>query len=195
MDLIRRDQKQAAARTLAEAFWDDPLLQILEPDVGKRASVGAWFFGRAVEYGLRWGRVWGNDDASAVAIWLPPGSTELTPGRMLRVGFGALPFKVGLRGTARFARATAVTGRFHEAVGGPHWYLMAVGARSACQGRGLGTALVELGTSQAAAVGLPCYLETGTERNVDFYEKRGFEVTGRAEAEGFTLYGMVRPPR
>jgi len=195
MELMRREHAQAAARTLAEAFWDDPLLQIIDPDVGKRAAVGAWFFARAVEYGRRWGRVWSNDDASAVAIWLPPGSTELTPGRMLRAGFGALPFKIGLRGTARFARATSATQPFHKAVGGPHWYLLAVGTKSGAQGRGLGSALVELGTSRADAAGLPCYLETGTQRNVDFYEKRGFEVSGHAEAEGFTLYGMVRPPR
>jgi hypothetical protein len=55
--------------------------------------------------------------------------------------------------------------------------------------------LLELGTSQADAAGIPCYLETGTESNVAYYSKRGFEVTGQADVLGFTLYGMLRRPR
>ena len=145
MDQIRSDQRDAAARTLAVAFYDDPLLKILERDEEKRRKVGPWFMGRAVNYGLRWGHVWGNEDASAVAIWIAPDGGDVTAGRMLRAGMAALPLKVGI--------------------------------------------------SQADAAGLPCYLETGTESNVAYYRKRGFEVTGQAEVEGFTLYGMVRPPR
>lgn len=170
-------------------------MQILAPNEKKRAVVGPWFFARSIAYGMRWGEVSCNEDASAVAIWFPPGNTSLTPGRMLRVGMGALPFKAGINGTMRFMRAMPVTEKFHRAVDGPHWYLMATGTRPARQGTGLGSALVELGTSQADAAGIPCYLETGTESNVAYYSKRGFEVTGQAEVLGFTLYGMVRPPR
>ncbi len=42
---------------------------------------------------------------------------------------------------------------------------------------------------------MPCYLETATQSNVDFYGKRGFEVVGDVEVEGFTLFGVVRPPQ
>jgi ribosomal protein S18 acetylase RimI-like enzyme len=72
---------------------------------------------------------------------------------------------------------------------------MAIGTRSAAQGTGLGSALLEIGTAQADSAGLPCYLETGTENNVAFYSKRGFEVVGQADVYEFTLYGMVRPPK
>jgi len=144
---------------------------------------------------MRWGQVSCNDDASAVAVWLSPGNTAVSPGRMLRVGMGALPFKTGVRGTARFMRALSSTEKFHKAVKGPHWYLMAIGTRPALQGTGLGSALLEVGTSKADAAGIPCYLETATESNVTFYAKRGFEVKGQAEVLGFNLYGMVRQPR
>jgi ribosomal protein S18 acetylase RimI-like enzyme len=195
MELLRPDQVKAAANTLAEAFWDDPLMQIVAPNEKRRASVGPWFFAKAIAYGMRWGGVSCSDDVSAVAVWFPPGNTEITPGRMLRVGMGALPFRAGIDGTVRFMRAISVTEKFHKAVEGPHWYLMAIGTKPDKQGTGLGSALVELGTAQADAAGIPCYLETATDSNVAYYSKRGFEVTGEANIYGFTLRGMVRPAR
>jgi ribosomal protein S18 acetylase RimI-like enzyme len=113
---------------------------------------------------------------------------------MLRVGFGALPLKISARGMVRFIRATSASEKFHKTVDGPHWYLLTLGTSPAQQGKGLGSALIEQGTAKAEAAGLPCYLETATESNVAFYEKRGFEVIGQAPAERFTLYGMVRHP-
>jgi len=195
MDIVRADQIESAAKTLAEAFWDDPLMHIVAPNENKRAAVGPWFFSKSIAYGMRWGEASCNDDASAVAIWFPPGNTDITPGRMLRVGMGALPFRAGISGTVRFMRAISATEKFHKAVEGPHWYLMAIGTSPTRQGTGLGSALLELGTSQADATGIPCYLETATESNVAYYSKRGFEVTGQANVLGFTLYGMVRQPR
>jgi len=195
IDILRPDQIESAAKTLAEAFWDDPLMHIVAPNENRRAAVGPWFFSKSIAYGMRWGEASCNDDASAVAIWFPPGNTNITPGRMLRVGMGALPFRAGINGTARFMRAISATEKFHKAVEGPHWYLMAIGTSPTRQGTGLGSALLELGTSEADAAGIPCYLETATESNVAYYSKRGFEVTGQANVLGFTLYGMVRQPR
>jgi len=43
--------------------------------------------------------------------------------------------------------------------------------------------------------GVPCYLETETEGNVAFYQRRGFEVVHEAEIgdPAFRLWFMVRP--
>ncbi len=194
MEPLRSDQVEAAANTLAEAFWDDPLMHIVAPNEKKRAAVGPWFFAKSIAYGLRWGEISCNDDASAVAIWFPPGNTDITLGRMLRVGTGALPFRAGINGFVRFMRAISAVEKFHKAVQGPHWYLMAMGTSPTRQGTGLGSSLLQLGTSKADAAGIPCYLETATESNVAFYSTRGFEVTGEANLFGFTLRGMVRQP-
>ena len=195
MDQIGPDQVDAAARSLAEAFHDDPLLMLLSPDERRRPELGRWFFARALTIGLRSGHVWGTDDASAVAVWFPPGRTHITPIQMLRVGMGALPFKAGWRSSARLLQAMSATESFHNAVGGPHWYLMAIGTRASRRGQGLGGQLVEMGVSRADAAGLPCYLETATDANLAFYSKRGFEVIGQRVVHGFTLSGMVRPAR
>jgi ribosomal protein S18 acetylase RimI-like enzyme len=188
-------QADAAAATLSDAFFDDPLLQIVAPDEATRRRWGPWFMSLIVQYGLRWGEVSCIDGTSAVAVWVPPGSGEMSLGRMLRVGFAKMPFRLGVASTSRFMRATSATAPFHKTVVGPHWYLAAVGALPIAQGRGMGSALVGLGTSQADEAGVPCYLETATQSNIDFYAKRGFEIVGQAQLFGHTLTGMVRQPR
>ena len=40
---IGADQQLAAARTLAAAFHDDPLLQVVQPDPERRRATGTWF--------------------------------------------------------------------------------------------------------------------------------------------------------
>ncbi len=131
---------------------------------------------------------------SAVAVWVPPGSGDMSLGRMLRIGLARMPFRLGMSGTGQFMQATSSTEPFHKSVDRPHWYLVAVGARAEYQGQGLGSALVDVGTSRADADGVPCYLDTGTQSNIDFYSKRGFQVVGQVDFEGHTFTGMVREP-
>lgn len=195
MESLRPDQQRAAALTLAEAFATDPLLEILAPDPARRAKLGPPMMTVLLAYGLRYGHVWANDDASAVAIWLAPESGPMTMPRMLRVGMWRAPFILGLDGMGRMSKAMSATEGFHKQVEGPHWYLMTVGTRTARQGQGLGSMLVEMGTSRADEASVPCYLETGTDSNIAFYRKRGFEVVGHAECYGYTLTGMIRQPR
>jgi hypothetical protein len=94
----------AASATLAEAFFDDPVLQIVAPDEATRRRWGPWFMGLPVQYGLRWGEVWGADDASAVAAWVPPDSGEMGFGRMLRLG--PTTRKTSVKAVSPFGRLT-----------------------------------------------------------------------------------------
>jgi ribosomal protein S18 acetylase RimI-like enzyme len=195
VERLRPDQQRAAALTLAEAFANDPLLEILAPDPVRRAKLGRPMMSVLLAYGVRYGQVWSNDDASAVAIWLHPESGPMTMPRMLRAGMWRAPSMLGLDGMGRMAKSMSATERFHKQVEGPHWYLMTVGTLAARQGQGLGSQLVAMGTSRADDAGVPCYLETGTDSNIAFYRKRGFEVIGQADCYGHTLTGMIRPPR
>jgi ribosomal protein S18 acetylase RimI-like enzyme len=192
---LRPDQQREAALTLSEAFASDPLLEILAPDPARRVKLGPPMMGVLLAYGMRYGRVWSNDDASAVAIWLHPESGPMRMPRMLRSGMWRAPFMLGLDGMVRMSQAMSATEGFHKQVEVPHWYLMTVGTRADRQGQGLGSALVEVGTSRADAAGVPCYLETGTDANIDFYRRRGFEIIGQASCHGHTLTGMIRRPK
>ena len=78
---------------------------------------------------------------------------------------------------------------------GPHLRLEFFGVLPERQGTGLGTALIEHGHRKADQLGLPCYLETFTERNVRFYERRGYRVVGDyTVGDGVPVWGLVRLP-
>jgi len=195
MQRIGPEQIEAAARTLALAFHDDPILKMVAPDEAKRAAIAPWFFTTALKMLIPEKQVWANEDTSAVAGWLPPGATDISTVRVMRAGMAMLPFKVGPRRALRLMQLLSKAEPLHKAVGGPHWFLATIGTRPDRQGHGLGSALMKIGTDQADAAGLPCYLETMTDEDVAYYSKRGFEVTGEADVGEYTIRAMVRPPQ
>lgn len=95
MPIQRLDARDAdaAAATLGEAFFDDPLLQIVAPDMSTRRRWGPWFHEHAPAVRLRWGEVWATDDTSAGAGWVPPGSGEMGLGRRSWTGTAARPIR------------------------------------------------------------------------------------------------------
>jgi ribosomal protein S18 acetylase RimI-like enzyme len=80
----------------------------------------------------------------------------------------------------------------------PVWYLKLLGVDPEGQGRGIGSTLLRESLRELDEDRFPAYLETGTERNVRFYERFGFEVR-KAEvqlAPGSTPHWtMIRPAR
>jgi GNAT superfamily N-acetyltransferase len=66
-----------------------------------------------------------------------------------------------------------------------HWYLPWFGVEAASHGTGLGSLLMSSCLMTVDAHQLPAYLETPNPRNIPFYERHGFEVTGRAIAGEF----------
>ena len=60
----------------------------------------------------------------------------------------------------------------------PHWYLPWFGVDAATQGIGYGSSLMELCLAHIESDGLPVYLETPNPRNIAFYQRHGFRVTG-----------------
>ena len=138
-----------------------------------------------------------NADASAIALWLPPGKTDLSLMQMVQIGMLSLPLKVGIGPFLRLVRMLGMAEKAHKAAAlGPHWYLMTIAIRPEKQGQGLGRALVEHGLKRVDADELPAYLETSNERNLTFYEKFGFKVAHSGElAKGGPLFWGLRRER
>lgn len=57
-----------------------------------------------------------------------------------------------------------------------HIYLGAIGTSTSMQGKGLGTMTLSPILATADSKRLPMYLETSSESNVAFYQRRGFQV-------------------
>ena len=77
-----------------------------------------------------------------------------------------------------------------------HLYLAVLGVEPVRQGGGLGSTLIQPGLGLCDGEGLAAYLETGNERNLAFYGRHGFDVTGELTLpKGPPVWLMRRPPR
>ena len=202
-------EKARAADVLARAFSDDALYVDLFPDAARRLDVLRAMFGAVVGHALTFGEVTTTPGVEGAACWLAPGKTDLTLWRVMRTGFGLMGTGFGLMramvtlrrdARRRFLKGESHVGRMHKRlIRSPHWYLLALGVMPEAQGRGIGGGLLRPVLARADAERLPCYLETQTEDNVRFYERRGFDVVEAGELPGqrvsVPMWYMIRVPR
>jgi ribosomal protein S18 acetylase RimI-like enzyme len=195
---LTSDQRPAVAGALARAFYEDPFWVWAIPDGDRRRRVQAWFFPAAVNYGMRYGRVYTDEAAGCGAMWLPPGDTDMPVLRLMRVGLMLMPLKAGLPSFSRLdAMGRALDERHKLDVQGDHWYLWLLGVDPPRQGQGLGSRLVRPVLDQADAGGVACYLDTTLERNLTFYRRLGFEVAfaGQIPKGGPPFWTLRRDPK
>ncbi|HEX6487740.1 MAG TPA: GNAT family N-acetyltransferase [Candidatus Dormibacteraeota bacterium] len=162
------------ARTLAAAFFDDPVFSWLIPPRARSREKRflAMFNGLAASYAAKGHSYLAGDDAAA-AMWAPPGKWETPIGDIL----GSLvPFVGALRLRAIHSLITlgAVEGAHPKEP--PHWYLGYLGTVPARQGQGLGGELLREVLTGVDEAGLPAYLESSNPRNLTLYQRHGFEV-------------------
>ena len=74
----------------------------------------------------------------------------------------------------------------------PHWHLGPIGVTPKYQRRGIGSLLMAEYCRRMDTAKVLGYLETDVPRNVPFYEKFGFKITGQADAIGVTSWFMER---
>ncbi len=196
---LTASQKGRAGRMLARAFMEDPAYTLILPDPAERERALQRLFGAVVGYCLVYGLVHTTPAVEGAACWLPPGNTEVTVWRMLRTGLGLQRAVARFPAQARsgFLATLAYMDDIHKReVPGPHWYLWALGVEPAQHGKGIGGRLLVPALAQADREGVPCYLETETEGNVAFYQKRGFHVVsdGLVPGQSLRIWTMLREP-
>lgn len=178
---LRPGEAQAAALLAARAFHDDPLFVALHPEAATRDREFAieheayirrlYLPAGIVEVAEVDGRLGG------LALWFPPAALR---GLRLREWscLPALARAVGLRRLPGVLREYAAFDRaFPSSI--PFHYLGLLAVAPEAQGRGVGSTLVRTGLARADRDGVACYLETGTEANVGFYRRFGFDVSDR----------------
>lgn len=180
----------AAADVLASAFAGDPLWTSLLPDPEERARAFPKLWSGVVSYCMGYGSVETTADLRGVACWSRPGKAHPTLWRMLRTGGGLMQSVMVLSPPSR-KRFTESMGwlenQHRKAMAAPHWYLWALGVEPEFQAQGIGTALLQPVLRKADEDGVPCYLETQTERNVRFYRRQGFTVLLDVAVPGIDL--------
>ncbi|MGC1677698.1 MAG: GNAT family N-acetyltransferase [Candidatus Binataceae bacterium] len=194
-------QISAAAKTLARAFHDDPLMAYTIPDPDQRARLLPDVYAPMIRFGFLAGKVYAAADADAVegvALWLAP-NAKWTRENIQASGMHLL---ANLIGNDAYQRYREVVDREWQArerdMTEACWYLLLLGVEPSCQRRGLGGALMRPVVERADADNLACYLETENQRNVAFYLKQGFDMIVNGEeagAGGVRFWSFRRSPK
>lgn len=184
----------ALAETLADAFWNDPVMSWILREEPSRARRLARLFGVQLRgHYLPLGTVWTTPDRAGAAMWAPPGHAIIPPTTMARY----LPDMLRALGrhTVRAVRTLNHVERLHPKE--PHWYLGVLGTRQAAQGKGIGSSVLGPVLDRCDTEGLPAYLESSKHSNIAFYRRHGFEVTGEIELPfgGPSVWPMWRDPQ
>ena len=185
------------ARVLAAAFQSDPGTMVFIPDDGEREKVLPDFFRTFVAAALSEdaGIVIVGEPMIGVASWFGPERHGPSPEAMGAHGFGAILERSGPDATGRLLGMLQEIEANHERLAtAPHMRLEFFGVTPEAQGGGVGTALIEHGHRRADELGVACYLETFSEPNVGYYERRGYRTVGEFTiGDGVRGYGMLRP--
>ena len=184
----------ALTRTLARAFSDDPVMTFLFPVGGRRRieRLGR-FMALGSQGAVAGGTAYTTAERSGGAIWQPPGHRQPPRRAMLR----QLPTLVSAMRRRTPAGAAVFSALQENHPREPHWYLQILGTEPAEQGKGIGGALMSPVLERCDEEGVPAYLESSKERNVPYYERHGFRVTGELDLPkgGPRLWLMWRDPR
>lgn len=157
---------------IGDSFSDDPVNQWI---FGGQDSMRSYYTKAAKKLYLSKGYGYVMENGNGGSLWLPPGVDKHIPvwnsldiaGSMIRhSGLGSL-----VRGMVVDDALAKAKPR------NPHFYLFAIGARAARQGKGVGGALMKAGLERVDSEKMPTYLECSKESNVGFYRRFGFEVT------------------
>lgn len=185
------------AGCLASAFSDDPLFNWMAgakpgASIEKRLRI---LFGGIVGLDLERSEhlVFTDEDGRGAAVWKAPNKWKMSNGDMIR----SLPIMLRALGTKvpRMVGALTAIEKVHPT--DEHYYLEALGTRQDVQGKGVGSTVISHMLERCDEEGMPAYLESSNPRNVPFYGRHGFEVTGEIDVgKGApTVTAMWRDPR
>jgi len=177
------------ARLLARAFYDDPAMSWVFPRDDRRFAQTERFWATRLRYLSPQDQVYVTDDLTAAGVWALPGQWEVSWRETAEMGRQMLTPRLPmlLAGLLRLERSHP-----HEP---DSFYLPVLGTDPARQGQGLGTALMQPVMEICDREGVPAYLESSKERNIDFYSRFGFRVLEEVKLpRGPKMWPMWRDP-
>jgi GNAT superfamily N-acetyltransferase len=170
----------ALADVLARSFDGYPMITwplLIDDDAGERIrDMFLWLDMDMTGEGWTWRT---QDGAGVMALIPPEGAARMVElDRVTGPRIGGLAPDGGARYSAFWDWVLA---GFPDE---PNWFIDHLGVDPARQGDGVGSSLLRFALGKASADRLPLFLETGRERNVDYYTRFGFEVFHDDDAPG-----------
>lgn len=176
-------------RTVTLAFSADPVARWINPDLASYLEVMPKIVSAFVGNGFAAKSIFVAGDGEGVAAWLPPevGLDEERLGAVITEHV-ASPVREDLMSVFE------QMGKFHPE--GPHWYLPCIGVDPRWQGQGIGSRLMAHALERCDAVGVAAYLESSNPRNIELYQRHGFEIVGTIQAgTSPSIVPMIREAR
>ena len=177
------------------AFYDDPLWAWAFPDPEARRDQHGQLWRLFVEGAARFPNSWFSADHNAVAIWVPPGGSELSETQEARFE----PMMSELLDSEGVRRVAALAEAFDQAHPHDvdHYFLTLLGTDPAHRGKGIGLKLLSDTLAMVDADGMPAYLEASNPANVALYARYGFRPHSVfiAPADGPEVTTMWREAR
>ena len=187
--VLREGEDQRALDVLVTAFTADPVIRWMYPDASGYLTQFPAFLRAFGGKAFLSHTVWRLGDFEAVALWFPP---HVEPD-------GQAVVDEIMRNVAPTQHVDLVSvleqmDAAHPTY--PHWYLPWFGVDGGRQGKGLGGELMRNCLGFVDRDHLPAYLESPNPRNIPFYQRHGFEVTGISQAGACPpVYSMLRSLR
>jgi len=128
-EIIRMPESELekAGGVLARAFCNDRLSQFMSSDETARRNLLQWYFTAFARYGHMFGEVYvTKGETHGVAIWFPPGESEMPTERIEQTGLDKAPQVFGEDAWSRFVTIMDLLDRSHvEDMKTHHWFLPA----------------------------------------------------------------------
>jgi len=186
----------AIVSVLTTAFRRDPLWgPVFNTELSEehRAAQAAVMWRLYATSALRYPWTFITVNATAAAVWIPPGGTELMTAE--EAGLEDL-----LSRTAGAESAASIVAIYEQLDAAhpvePCFYLSLLGVHDDHRGAGLGMALLADSLARIDALGAPAYLESSNPANNARYESVGFRERGQiVTASGHVVTTMWCPGR
>jgi GNAT superfamily N-acetyltransferase len=193
----RKADVRELSRTLARAFYDDPVMVWLLPDETPRTEQLYRLFATMTRHHhLARGGVevaYEGPGIGAAALWDPPNEWQET--RWAQLAMTPTFIRVFGSHSMRGRAVQELMKRVHPEE--PHWYLGVIGSDPSVRGKGFGQVLMQSRLDRVDAEHAPAYLESTKHQNLAYYQRFGFEVTDEIVLPegGPIMWPMWRQPR
>jgi hypothetical protein len=185
-----------AAKTLSQAFVNDPLMLWLfgtQDAYNKNSQV---LFSTWINYCIRYGKAFRTESFESVALRKVPGDTKLSLWRMLRSGLLKTGKLLGKEGMKRLILMDKILSEEQKKNmnGRPYWYCEMLGTRSDKQKQGYAKLLMNKTFALAKEDNVPCYLEAITQSAMQCHLHAGYKKLSERNIpdSDITIYSMLR---
>jgi GNAT superfamily N-acetyltransferase len=193
--MVNKFNVRNAVDVLSKAFFNYPDLKYLFPDGWRRKQITHDFFVLDLFRGIKYGEVYATPGMEGAANWIRSEFYPLSLWRVLR----SVPLPNIINFTRHGGWKLNTLGEHLDNVHKrltpfKHMYLETLGVDPHYKGQGYASKLLRPMLSRTDREGIPCYLETGDERNVRLYEHFGFRVVDKSAVPRteLTSWAMLR---